>query len=112
MATLAQEMLSGMAALHGSVRTTRRTETSRYLFTAPLNDFGLVMDVTADYWLDDDSRAEVEITGITYRSADCRHEQDMPLAMFSEDAMRELRDEIAGEIECEQDDEWLAREGR
>jgi hypothetical protein len=110
MATLAQEMLTGMAALHGSVRTTRGTETSRYLFTKPLNDFGLVMDVAATYWFDDDGRVETEVTGIAYRSADCRHEQDMPLAMFSEDALRELRDEIAGEIECEQDDMWLSKE--
>jgi hypothetical protein len=110
MATLAQEMFDGMATLYGSVRTTRKVEVNKYLFTKPLNDFGLVMDVTADYWLDDDSRVEVEITHVTYRSADCRHEQDMPLALFSESALAELRDEVAGEIECEQDDEWLSKE--
>ncbi|MEY4471864.1 MAG: hypothetical protein RL671_168 [Pseudomonadota bacterium] len=108
MATMGHELFDAMATLYGSQRTSRLTDPSRYTYTQPLNDFGLTAEIDALYQWDDDGRAEVEILAITYRSADGVRVQQMPLAMFSESALAELRDEIAGEIECENDARWGA----
>jgi hypothetical protein len=108
MATLGQEIFEGMANLYGSPRVSRLTDPSRYTYKHPLNDFGLTAEIDALYTWDDDGRAEVEILAVVYRSADGVRIQQMPLSLFSEDALAELRDEIAGEIECEQDARWGA----
>ena len=114
MATLGQELFEGMAALHGSVRTTRIGDMTPYAYSRPLNDFALTLEVDCVYWQDDDGEVEVEIKEIAYRNDEKAVPQRwlMPKALFSESALAELRDEIAGEIECELDDEWLAREER
>lgn len=103
MATMAQEMFKGMADLYGSVRTTRRCSVLRYAHQLLLNDFGWTAEVTVDYWYDDDDRVECEVLGVTLLSADGSKRQPVALAMFSEDALAEMRDEIAGELEASHD---------
>jgi len=110
MATMGQEIFESMASLYGKSRATDMSRGDSYHYTRPLNDHGFTMDVLARYWIEDGA-VDAAVVSVTYFSADGQHSQPMPLAMFSGDALTEICDEVIGEIQCEQYDEWLAREG-